>query len=244
MVAELSGWLLPLATGVLVTVFDVLLWRQWSQRRKRHQLWWASGFALYAAAAFMELAGNLQGGWQPLLFRVYAVTTAILVPVLAQGTVELMSRKRTWPLVYLGYNCVVAAVFVFGVVTTPLITEELAKVSLASYAPLGGTALSYPRVLSMALTIPASLVLFGGAALSIVRFLRNREFAYRVWANVLIALATLVIASGGGLAKAGNTTLFYLSEMLAAALYFAGFLMASSLKKGAENVRARRAETR
>ena len=239
--SALTSWVLPLTTGILVAVFDVLLWRQYAERRRAHQMWWAIGFALYSAAAFMEAAAQLGDGWTPWLFRIYAITTAVLVPVLAMGTVDLVSRTRTWPRIYLVYNVVVAAIFAFGVFTTPLIAEELAKGAFSSYAPLGGTAFSYPRVLSMLLTIPAALVLFWGAILSIFRFMRKREYAYRVWANVLIATATLVISSGGGLAKAGNTTLFYLTEMLAAVLFFAGFLMAGTLRKGADRIVAERA---
>jgi hypothetical protein len=238
----LTSWVLPLATAVLVTVLDVLLWRQWAARRKVHQLWWAVGFALYASAALMEMVALLSDGWNPAVFRVYAVTSAVLVPVLAQGTVALISHGKLWSRVYLAYNCVVVAVFAFGVFTTTLVPEELAKAALSSYAPLGGTALTYPRMLSMLLTIPAALILFWGAVLSVFRFMRKKEYAYRMWANVLIAAATLVIASGGGLAKAGNTSMFYLIEMVAAVLYFAGFVMASSLQKGAENVRKNRSQ--
>lgn len=232
----MDSWFWPAATGVLVVVFDVLLWRQYLQRRKIHQLWWAAGFALYAASAFLELVAATQGGWSAGLFRLYAITTAVLVPTLAMGTVELASHKRTWPRIYLAYNLVIVAVWVFAALTRPLDAAELAKGALSSYAPFGGTAMTYPRVLSMLLTIPGALVLFGGAVLSIFRFLRKKEYAYRVWANVLIAAATLVISSGGGMAKAGNTTLFYLTEMLAAVLFFAGFLMASTLRKGADRI--------
>lgn len=242
MQGALTSWLLPLATAVLVAVFTVLLFLQWRARRKVHQLWWMIGFGMYAAAAFLEFAMQVSGGWGSLTFRLYALASAALVAVLAQGSMALVSRKPLWPRVYVAYNAVCLAAFAFGVFTTQLIAPELADPKLSSYAALGGTALTYPRVMSMLLTIPATFVLLGAAVLSIVRFMRKKEFAYRVWANVLIAAATLVIASGGGLAKAGNTALFYLAEMLAAVLFFAGFLLAGTLKKGADQIRAERAE--
>ena len=241
METALTSWLMPLATGVLVTVFDVLLVRQYLARRKMHQLWWAIGFAMYAAAAYLEAVMQLSGGWNPFMFRVYALLSASLVAVLAQGSMALVARKPIWSRVYLAYNAVCFAIFAFGVFTTPLIAAELANPKLSSYAALGGSAMTYPRVMSMLLTIPATLVLLGAAVLSIIRFLRKKEFAYRVWANVLIAAGTLVIASGGGLAKSGNTTMFYLAEMVAAALFFAGFVMAGTLKKGADEIRANKA---
>jgi len=237
----LSSWIWPLATGILTTVFTVLLFMQWRARGKAHQLWWTIGFGMYAASAYMEFIAFIADGWDPWLYKTYVVVTATLVPVLALGTVDLIARKKIWMRAYLFYNVVVAAVFAVGVFTRELIPVELAKASIASYAALGGSAMTYPRVLSMLLTIPAALVLFGGALVSIFRFIRKREFAYRVWANVLIAAATLVISSGGGLAKAGNTAGFYLAEMLAAVLYFAGFLLAGTLQKGADEIRSKRA---
>jgi hypothetical protein len=214
---------MPMATAVLVVVFDALLVKQYLDRRKVHQVWWAVGFGMYAAAALLEAVTAMSGGWNPWLFRLYALISASLVAVLAQGSMALVSRKHVWSRIYLVYNAVCLAAFAFGVNTTPLVAAELAAPKLSSYAALGGTAFSYPRVMSMLLTIPATFVLLGAAIRSIVRFLRKREFAYRVWANVLIAAGTLTIASGGGMAKAGNSTLFYLAEMVAAALFFAGF---------------------
>lgn len=237
----LTSWLLPLATGLLVAVFTVLLALQWRARRKAHQLWWTVGFGMYSAAALLEATMQLQDGWTPATFRLYALTSAALVAVLAQGSLALVSRKPLWSRAYLAYNAACFAAFAFGVFTTPLIAAELANPKLSSYAALGGTAMTYPRVMSLLLTIPATFVLLGCAVLSIVRFMRKREFAYRVWANVLIAAGTVVIASGGGMAKAGNTTLFFLTEMVAAILFFAGFLLAGTLKQGADKIRAGRA---
>ncbi|NTU71734.1 MAG: hypothetical protein HGB10_07955 [Coriobacteriia bacterium] len=244
MSGALNSWVLPMATGILVGVFTVLLAMQWLARRKPHQLWWTIGFAMYASAALLEAVMQLSGGWGELTFRLYALTSASLVAVLAQGSLSLVARKPLWPRVYLAYNAVCFAAFAFGVFTTQLVAEELANPKLSSYAALGGSAMTYPRVMSMLMTIPATFVLLGAAVLSIIRFLRKKEFAYRMWANVLIAAATMVIASGGGLAKAGNTTLFYLAEMGAAVLFFAGFLLAGTLKKGADRIREGRAAER
>ena len=241
MMEALSSWVLPLVTGLLVSLFTVLLFMQWRARRKVHQMWWTIGFGMYAAAAFLEFAMMVSDGWSPLTFRFYALVSAALVPVLAMGSMALVSRKPLTSRIYLVYNAICFAAFALGVFTTELVVAELANPKLSSYAALGGTAFTYPRVMSMLLTIPATFVLLGSAVLSIIRFLRKREFAYRVWANVLIAAATLVIASAGGMAKAGNTTMFFVAEMVAAILYFAGFLLAGTLKKGADEIQAGRA---
>ena len=185
-------------------------------------------------------AAPASGGWGPLGFRLYVITTATLVPVLAQGTVALTWRHKRWGDFYLVYNVFVSGLLVLGVFSTPLLGQELARANIATYAALGGTAMSYPRVLSLFLTIPATFVLLGGAVRSVLLFARRREYAYRMWANVLIATATVVIAGAGSLAKAGDIEQFYAAELLAAVLYLGGFLLAGTLERGAAAARRHR----
>jgi hypothetical protein len=100
-------------------------------------------------------------------------------------------------------------------------------------------------MMSLPFNITGTIFLLGGAVISIWRFARKREYAYRVWANVLIAAGTIVIAGAGSMARAGMTVGLYAAEMVASALLLAGFLMAGTLQKGAtaaaEAARARRA---
>ena len=63
--------------------------------------------------------------------------------------------------------------------------------------------------MSLPFNITGSFFLLGGALLSIWRFARKREFAYRMWANVLIALGTVIIGAMGSMARAGNTVGLY-----------------------------------
>jgi hypothetical protein len=74
--------------------------------------------------------------------------------------------------------------------------------------------------------------LFGGALWSIVRFIRKREFGYRVWANVFIAAGAALIAASGSRARLGDTTGLYPAEMAALVLMLVGFLLAGTLDKG------------
>lgn len=75
---------------------------------------------------------------------------------------------------------------------------------------------------------------------SIVKFLPKRLFRYRVWANVLAVLGTLLIAGAGAMAQAGHTVGLHPAEMVGAVLLLCGFLRASTLEKGAELTRAER----
>ena len=57
---------------------------------------------------------------------------------------------------------------------------------------------------------------------------------------MLIFIGTLLIAGAGSMARMGSTAGLYVGEMVASAILLAGFLMASTLEKGAGAVRARK----
>lgn len=235
----LSLWVWPLGCGIATAIFTWLLARQYLERRKAHQAAWAIGFAMWAFSALYEFAAIMLGAWPELMYRLYIVTTAALVPVLGYGTIRLMARRPFWGRAYIAVNVALVGVFMFGVFTHPMDAAELARANVASYAALGPKG-TFPRLLSAFISIPGALVLFYGAIHSIVLFIRKKEYAYRVWASVLIAAATFVIAGAGSLAATGNPELFYVAELVAASLYLWGFLLASTLSKGADAIKARR----
>lgn len=237
-----SAWPWPLATAILGFVFTGLVFVQWLQRRKPHQLAWAVGLLFYSVAAVMESWSEYAQHWDPTVYRVYIVLAASLVGFLGLGSLYLIARNRVWGHVYLVFNMVCLAIFFYGTFTTQLIMEKLQP-----GITVGGTALgagtSFPRVMSLPFNITGTIFLLGGALLSIWRFSRKKEYSYRMWANVLIAAGTIVIAFVGGKARAGSTVGLYPAEMVASALLLGGFLMAGTLDKGARAVRdARRAE--
>lgn len=116
-------------------------------------------------------------------------------------------------------------------------THSLVEEELVAGITVGGKALgasrSFPRVCSLFLNIPGTLFLLGGAIYSIILFASKKQFSYRMWANVLIALGTIIIAAAGSMARAGHTAGLYPAEMLGAAFLLWGFLKAGTLKKGA-----------
>jgi hypothetical protein len=93
--------------------------------------------------------------------------------------------------------------------------------------------------MSLPFNITGTLLLIGGSAWSIFKFWPKREYRYRVWANVLIIIGTLVIAGAGSMARAGRTVGLYPAEMVASALLLAGFVLAGTLERGAQAVKER-----
>jgi hypothetical protein len=238
-----SHWSWPLATAIIGTLFTALLVRQYAARRGPHQLAWAIGFLLYAAAAFLESWSEYAGSWNHTVYRVYIVMAASLVGFLGLGVLFLVFRKPLWGRLFLVYLLAATVVFLAGA-----FTARLAEESLVAGITVGGRGLgpagSFPRIMSLFLNLPGTAFLLGGALYSVIRFLPRKQYRYRVWANVLIIAGTLVIAAAGGRARAGQTAGLYPAEMAGAALLLWGFLKASTLEKGAGTPGAARTAAR
>src|SRR5665811_1991165 len=209
--------------------------RQWWQRRRAHQAAWFVGMLFYALAAVMEAWSEYSGSWDPTVYRLYIVLAASLVGFLGLGSLYLVAKRRIWGHLYLVVVLVCLIVFLGGVFTTDLIEEALVPGITVGGQALGES-MSFPRVMSLPFNIPGSIFLLGGALLSVFRFMRRKEYAYRAWANVLIASGTILIAFAGSRARLGDTTGLYPAEMVASALLLAGFLKAGTLRKGAREI--------
>jgi hypothetical protein len=235
-----SHWAWPLATAILGFVYVVLLVIQFAKRRKMHQLMWAIGFLFYAVAAVMEFWSELTLNWDPTMYRYYIVLAASLVGFLGNGTLYLVVKKRIWGDLYLAFNIICLAVFLWGTLNATLVMDALKPSIIVGGNGLGASG-TFPRLMSLPFNIPGTIFLIGGAVLSIIKFWPKPAFRYRVWANVLIIIGTLMIAGAGSLARLGGTGGLYAGEMVASAVLLWGFLMASTLEKGAKAVKAERA---
>ncbi len=227
-----SHWIWPLATSIVGFVFMGLLMAQYLKRRRIHQLAWAIGFFLYAASALMEFYSEFTQNWDPTMYRFYYVMAAILVAFLGLGTIYLVSKNKIWGHAFFGYILVVLAAFLYFALTAAL------KDPAANLVPgitVGGQAMpGSVRIFSFFFTIPGTLALLGGSIYSIIIFYGKKEYAYRVWANVLIIIGTMVIAGAGSMARTGRSIGLYPAEMIGAAVLLWGFLTAGTLQKGAK----------
>ncbi len=235
-----SHWIWPLITAVVGFIFTGLVLRQYIERRKPHQLAWTVGLLFYSVAAVMESYSEIARYWNPDVYRIYYVLAATLVAFLGLGTVYLIFKRRLWGHLFLAFILFTLAAFLYRALTADLITANLAPGITVG----GGAMPDNVRVFSWFYTIPGTVFLLGGAIYSVIRFAAKKEYAYRMWANVIIAAGTIVIAAAGGMARAGQSVGLYPAEMVGAALLLWGFLKAGTIQKGAQGIREKRRLTK
>lgn len=90
----MSAVVLASLTAILAFVMGLALLDQWRERRRSYQLAWAAGSLFFAVASACEaLAAAV--GWNPLLFRAWYLTGAVLTAGwLGLGTALLLGKTR------------------------------------------------------------------------------------------------------------------------------------------------------
>jgi hypothetical protein len=214
-----------LATAVSTLFAQAMLVRYTRDHRPQDGAWCVA-LAMFALAS-VALATGTATGWDTGTFRVFYLFGAILdVPWLAMGTIYLLAspgvarRTRLVLLVFSG--------FAAGVIAT------------APMEPVRGTEIpvgkdvfeSLPRVLAAVGSGVAAVVIVVGALYSAVQYARARtapNHARLAGANVLIALGTLILSSGGLVQGAiGHDEAFTLSLAVGITVIYGGFLLAST----------------
>ncbi len=211
-----------LATALASLFAEATLVRA-TQRRSNHLGVWTAALAMFALAS-AALAIGVSTGWDRGTFRAFYLLGAVLnVPWLALGTVFLLAgptigRRVQWVLV--GWS---------GLAVGVLLSAPMDAVR-GTEIPVGRDVFgAFPRILAATGSGIGATVIVGGALWSGLRYARDRrtaDRARRALANVLIALGTLVLSSGGlvqGLV--GHDEAFSLSLAVGIAVIYAGFVV-------------------
>ena len=219
-------WVFPLAAAVVALVFAGALGRQYLRRRKTYQAIWAAAMLMYAVASLMVFLGA-KNGWSPAEFRWYWALGAVLnVPFLAVGELDLLIKRPgvRWA-VYVLLAFVTA--YTVAVVRTAAVSLEALQQQLPSGKEVFGAGSPAHR-LPQLISIPAYLVLVGGALWSAWRMRGRPDLRDRFWGTLLIALGATVIAGfGSAFAAFGKLAPFAVALLVGIAVMFWGFLRAS-----------------
>lgn len=219
-------WAFPLAAAAVALAFAALLGREFLRRRRSYHALWAGALLMYAAASFAVFLGAMNG-WTAGEFRVYWALGAVLnVPFLAQGELDLLVASRV-----VRWTLYVLLAFVTAYTVAAVRTGEIDPGALGQDLPSGKEVFgdgSAAHRLPQLISIPAYVVLVGGALWSAWRMRGRPELRGRFAGTLLIALGATVIAGfGSAFAALGELLWFSLSLLVGVAVMFLGFLRAS-----------------
>jgi hypothetical protein len=211
------------ATAVSTVFAQSMLVRFTRTRRLQYRAW-AIALAMFAVASAV-LATRASGGWDNGSFRVFYLLGAVInVPWLALGTVFLLAQVRVARASQWGVA--LFSMFAAGVV----LSAPMQQVQ-GTAIPVGKDVFgALPRILAGIGSGVGATVILVGAVVSAVRFARNRTPLGRrmTVANSLIALGTLVLASGGLVEGfLGHDAAFAWSLAVGVSIIYAGFALAS-----------------
>jgi len=214
----------------LSSMFALATAKRAAEGRGPHQLSWAISLVCFAAAS-AALALGASTGWDRGTYRVFYLGGAILsVPWLALGTVFLLFGGKA------GRITRVVLVFFSGVATGVIFAAALEPIS-GTKIPVGKDTFvtAGPRVLAAVASGLGATVVIVGAVYSAVRLLADHATPGRgrlATANGLVALGTLVLASGGLVQGfVGHDEAFALTLATGIAVIYAGFLVADGVRR-------------
>jgi hypothetical protein len=183
--------------------------------------------ASLAGFYLISLSVGVSTGWDNGTFRIFFLLGAVLtVPWLALGTVYLhIGRDR-------GRTVQWGLVFFTGLATGVLLTAPIDGKISGTGIPVGSEVFgAFPRVLAAVGSGVGAVVIIAGALWSAYRFARSRPTpgnGRRAAANLLIALGTLVLSSGGLIqGVAGKDEAFVITLASGILVIYAGFLVAA-----------------
>ena len=209
---------LPAITAIVASVFAIVVLRQYGDHRRTYQLMWATGFAMFAVAAFAGFLAR-SGGTTDAEYRLFYLFGAILnVAWLALGTMYLLAPRR-WADISLTAVVLLSVLAAYAVASAPV--DLTAAADSGRGFPNGSLA----RILAGVGSGVGSIVLIGGALWSAWIFLRRRHNGRRAIANVIIAVGVLIVAAGGTATFTGASGVLELANLVGLAVMFAGFLL-------------------
>lgn len=176
-----------LAAAIVGAFFAYMVGRQFTERRKPHQLLWTIAMAMFALASLTQFYAELRGAWTPGLYRLYYLMASGLVAVMGGGTVYLL-RQNAFGHSFVGLLLFLPLAFLSG--------------SLQATLHLG-TALYWGLALVVSAGLPVLLYRLGlrtsGHTFLVLVLAVGAIFAYQLWTHPLndAMLGDVVRAAGG-----------------------------------------------
>jgi hypothetical protein len=210
---------LPAAAAVIAAICAAIVGWDALRRPRPERVIWAGAFLLFMVAAACEVIGSATG-WSPILARVYYLTGAVLVVgALALGELYLLLPGRM-PAITPGVSLLIVAVSATAVWSAPI---DWARLPTAGWQALERG--PFLVALAATLNVGGTIVLTGGAVYSAWKLRAAGGSGQRAAGCLLIAIGTVVVASGGTLTRFGRPEYLYLPMTLGIAIIFSGVIV-------------------
>lgn len=211
----------PLGAAVIALWFAVLLLRQYSERKKLYQFWWAISMLSYAFASFGEFYA-LAVGWNVPMYKFYYFNAVSLVAIMAAGEMYMLFKNRVGH-VYLALMLLTMAAFW---VLLMQVTPNYAVLAQHD-AAIGGDALAKGSLIRS--VFPPVLSGVGGMILIVGPLYSWWKSRYTP--NLFIAFGALVLSAAGRVAVLGYPEWLPIAELVGIAIIYFGVARGTGAKK-------------
>jgi hypothetical protein len=221
----------PLLSAGLMIVFAISVLNRYISSNKLQFLFWGTGLLMFSVVSLSEIYLSIK--WNRWAFFFWYFFGATLNAAwIGQGTIcLLLSHKWIRPTVTLLLVTSLAALIIMLQSMSMLdvsqfnntisISEQYRNIMPAPHK--GGNI----RLITPLFNVYGATTLIGGAVWSAYLFWRKSVLPNRVIGNILIAIGAIIISAASILTRMGITEWWYVGELLAAVLLFAGFILSS-----------------
>lgn len=222
--------LYPIINVIVTGIFAGVVLRQYVQRHRLYQLYWAVALIM---AFLATLAYVLMTVVQPtsaagvLLFRLYYILGGALTSSwLGLGSIALVANARATRICFV-VLCVLSVLAALFISIASLNMQQLSQV-----VGTPGTGILQPPtgawlITTIVLNSLGTLALAGVAIYSGWKLVMRQGSSHLLWANVLILAGALIIAFAGTNARLGGRNIFWLIMTFGWIVFFIGVLLAS-----------------
>ncbi|MDE1825598.1 MAG: hypothetical protein KGH61_04425 [Candidatus Micrarchaeota archaeon] len=194
-------------TFVLSVGLSYLMTRSYLKMRSVSRLFWGLGLWIFAISVLIELVFSL-GAYSALLMQAYLVLVALLVQLLAVGSVSLLKNQKV-RYAYYAFTIFAAVLVVYSVAASSI-------TDLIMNYVVGGIPPNLVIYASTIATVPATFAIIIVAALS---YLKKRD-----WRMLSVIVGVITVAIAGTLYVVSLPALLYLAEFIGIVLLWLGFI--------------------
>jgi hypothetical protein len=223
--------LAPTLNVIVTGLFAAAVLRQYIQRHRLYQLYWAIALIMAFVATLsyvMMIAVQPTSDAGIVFFRLYYTLGAALMPSwLGLGSIALVTTPRVTR-ICLAVLCVFSAVAITLIALAGIDMRQLSQIAGTPGAGILQPSVGPWLIAIIVLNSLGVVAVVGVAIYSAWQLKIRQRTSSLLWANVLILTGDILNAVAGTTARLGLKNIFWLIMTLGWAVFFFGVLLASS----------------